>query len=84
MPGLPGAGPRRRQLDAAYAGSTLAGFNLTFTALKTYKPDPVELVGQPLVFVGRQGKHLLLDFGTAPSSSTSCRAAASSPTPSSR
>jgi formamidopyrimidine-DNA glycosylase len=66
VPELPEVQAHAERLDAAYAGSTLAGFKpLTFTALKTYKPDPAELVGQPLVFVGRRGKHLLLDFGSA-------------------
>jgi formamidopyrimidine-DNA glycosylase len=66
VPELPEVQAHAERLDGAYAGSTLSGFKpLTFTALKTYKPDPSELAGQPLVFVGRRGKHLLLDFGTA-------------------
>ena len=36
---------------------------LTFTALKTASPPPEAAHGHELVFVGRRGKHLLLDFG---------------------
>ena len=54
------------RLDAEFAGAVLDRFTpITFTALKTYSPPPEAAVGQPLVFVGRRGKHLLLDFGTA-------------------
>jgi formamidopyrimidine-DNA glycosylase len=66
MPELPEVQAHAERLDADLAGAALASFRpITFTALKTYKPDPSEAVGQSLVFVGRRGKHLLLDFGTA-------------------
>jgi formamidopyrimidine-DNA glycosylase len=64
MPELPEVQAHAERLDADLAGTTLKSFRpITFTALKTYKPDPSEAAGQSLVFVGRRGKHLLLDFG---------------------
>jgi formamidopyrimidine-DNA glycosylase len=66
MPELPEVQAHAERLDADYAGTVLKAFRpISFTALKTYKPDPSEAAGQPLVFVGRRGKHLLLDFGAA-------------------
>jgi formamidopyrimidine-DNA glycosylase len=66
MPEVPEVQAHAERLDADFAGAVLERFTpITFTALKTYKPDPSEAVGQSLVFVGRRGKHLLLDFGTA-------------------
>jgi formamidopyrimidine-DNA glycosylase len=66
MPEVPEVQAHAERLDADYAGAVLERFTpITFTALKTYAPDPAEAVGQALVFVGRRGKHLLLDFGTA-------------------
>ncbi|CAN5829371.1 Fpg/Nei family DNA glycosylase [soil metagenome] len=65
MPELPELQAHAERLDTAYAGATLARFRpLSFTALKTAVPPPEEADGQPLVFVGRRGKYLLLDFGT--------------------
>ena len=62
MPELPELQAHAERLDAAFAGTVLRGFrSLSFTALKTFSPDPGEAVGQPLVFVGRRGKYLLLD-----------------------
>ncbi|HVX16797.1 MAG TPA: DNA-formamidopyrimidine glycosylase family protein [Acidimicrobiales bacterium] len=64
MPELPEVQAHAERLDAAYAESTLAGFRpITFTALKTAAPDPALAEGSGLVFVGRRGKLLLLDFG---------------------
>ncbi len=49
-----------------FNGATLERFSRSRSpALKTFKPDPAEVAGHALVFVGRRGKHLLLDFGTA-------------------
>ncbi|MGH9187820.1 MAG: DNA-formamidopyrimidine glycosylase family protein, partial [Acidimicrobiales bacterium] len=65
MPELPELQAHAERLDNALAGVTLDRFEpLTFTALKTVSPDPVEAKGQALVFASRRGKHLLLDFGT--------------------
>lgn len=64
MPELPEVQAHAERLDRDFAGAVLEGFTpITFTALKTYRPDPGEATGQSLVFVGRRGKHLLLDFG---------------------
>ena len=65
MPELPELQAHAERLDARYAGTRLAQFRpITFTALKTARPAPSDAYGQPLAFVGRRGKHLLLDFGT--------------------
>ena len=65
MPELPELEAHAERLDARYAGTVLAKFTpLTFTALKTATPPTSDAHGQALVFVGRRGKHLLLDFGT--------------------
>ena len=64
MPELPEVQAHAERLDAAFAGAVLERFTpITFTALKTYTPDPAEAAGQSVVFVGRRGKHLLIDMG---------------------
>ncbi len=66
MPELPEIQAHAERLDAAFAGATLDRFRaLAFTALKTATPPPEAAAGHELVFVGRRGKHLLLDFGEA-------------------
>jgi formamidopyrimidine-DNA glycosylase len=66
MPELPEVQAHAERLDAEFAGTPLAKFRpITFTALKTVVPAPEVAVDQELVFVGRRGKQLLLDFGTA-------------------
>ena len=66
MPELPEVQAHAERLDADFAGTPLAKFRpITFTALKTVVPAPEVAVDQELVFVGRRGKQLLLDFGTA-------------------
>ena len=65
MPELPEVKAHAERLDAAFAGATLERFTpLSFTVLKTYAPPPEAALGRSLVYVGRRGKHLLLDFGT--------------------
>lgn len=65
MPELPELQAHAERLDAHYVGASLAAFlPLSFTALKTASPAPSDAYGRSLVFVGRRGKHLLLDFGT--------------------
>lgn len=65
MPELPELQAHAERLDARYAGASLAAFQpLAFTALKTASPAPSDAYGKALVFVGRRGKYLLLDFGT--------------------
>ncbi|MFL6205048.1 MAG: DNA-formamidopyrimidine glycosylase family protein [Acidimicrobiales bacterium] len=64
MPELPEIQAHAERLDAAFAGVALERFTpITFTALKTYSPPPEAAHGHELVYVGRRGKHLLLDFG---------------------
>jgi len=64
VPELPEIQAHAERLDAAFAGVPLERFTpLTFTALKTYSPPPESAHGHELVYVGRRGKHLLLDFG---------------------
>lgn len=66
MPELPEVRAHAERLDAAFAGTALAGFRpITFTALKTFAPAPEVAVEAPLAYVGQRGKHLLLDFGVA-------------------
>ncbi len=65
MPELPEIQAHAERLDQAFATATLERFRpLSFTALKTAVPSPEDAAGHSLVFVGRRGKHLLLDFGT--------------------
>ena len=64
MPELPEVQAHAERLDKAFAGAVLERFTpITFTALKTYRPDPADAVGHAVVYVGRRGKHLLLDLG---------------------
>jgi formamidopyrimidine-DNA glycosylase len=65
MPELPELQAHAERIDTRYAGTPLVQFRpITFTALKTATPPPSDAYGQGLVFAGRRGKHLLLDFGT--------------------
>ena len=64
MPELPEIQAHAERLDAAFAGAALERFTpIAFTALKTASPGAERAYGKELVFVGRRGKHLLLDFG---------------------
>ncbi len=64
MPELPEVEAHAERLSTAFAGRRLASFRpLTFTALKTARPDPADAVGRVLDAVGRRGKFLLLRFG---------------------
>ncbi len=64
MPELPEIQAHAERLDAAFADATLERFDpLAFTVLKTASPPAAAAQGHQLVFVGRRGKHLLLDFG---------------------
>jgi formamidopyrimidine-DNA glycosylase len=63
VPEMPEVQAHAERLTDAFAGAVLDRFRpLTFTALKTYAPAPEEAAGQPLISVGRRGKHLLLRF----------------------
>lgn len=64
MPELPELQAHAERLDAAFAAAALDRFDpLSITALKTFAPPPGTATGHSLVFVGRRGKYLLLDFG---------------------
>ncbi len=66
MPELPEIQAHAERLDAEVSGAVLERFTpLAFTALKTFAPAPEVAEGQPVVFVGRRGKYLLIDLGTA-------------------
>ena len=66
MPEVPELQAHAERIEADFGGAVLAGFRpITFTALKTYAPDPASLVGRTLRSVGRRGKYLLLDFDDA-------------------
>ena len=66
MPELPEIQAHAERLDTDFAGATLERFTpIAFTALKTAVPPPERAYGHELVYVGRRGKHLLLDFGEA-------------------
>lgn len=64
MPELPEVQAHAERLEAAFGGAVLTGFRpLSFTALKTFTPDPATATGHPLTAVRRRGKHLVLDVG---------------------
>jgi formamidopyrimidine-DNA glycosylase len=64
VPELPEIQAHAERLDRDFAKATLERFTpLAFTALKTASPSPDGARGRELAFVGRRGKHLLLDFG---------------------
>lgn len=64
MPELPELQAHAERLDATYSGAIVSGFRpITFTALKTFSPDPADAVGSPLTSVRRRGKYLLLEAG---------------------
>lgn len=66
MPELPEIQAHAERLDGSFAGAKLERFvPLAFTVLKTAVPPADSTHGHELVFVGRRGKHLLLDFGVA-------------------
>ncbi len=64
MPELPELQAHAERLDATYSGAIISGFRpITFTALKTFSPEPAEAIGSPLTSVRRRGKYLLLEAG---------------------
>lgn len=64
MPELPELQAHAERLGDDFAGAELAGFRpITFTALKTYQPDPASAVGSPVRSFGRRGKYLLMEVG---------------------
>jgi formamidopyrimidine-DNA glycosylase len=66
MPELPELQAHAERLDADFGDAVLERFTpITFTALKTAVPAPDSTYGHALVFAGRRGKYLQLDFGVA-------------------
>jgi len=66
LPELPEIQAHAERLHRDFAGARLARFvPLAFTALKTAVPPADSTHGHEVVFVGRRGKHLLLDLGVA-------------------
>ena len=64
MPELPELQAHAERLEADFGGAELAGFRpITFTALKTYAPDPSEAFGSRVASFGRRGKYLLMAVG---------------------
>ncbi|MGH9214253.1 MAG: DNA-formamidopyrimidine glycosylase family protein [Acidimicrobiales bacterium] len=63
---MPEVQAHAERLTETFAGAALQRFTpMTFTALKTASPAPEVAKGQPLLEVGRRGKHLLLHFAPA-------------------
>jgi formamidopyrimidine-DNA glycosylase len=63
VPEMPEVQAHAERLTDAFAGAKLERFvPLAFTVLKTAAPGPEAAYGEPLVDVGRRGKHLLLRF----------------------
>jgi formamidopyrimidine-DNA glycosylase len=64
VPELPEIEAHAERLTDLFGGAELEKFTaLSFTALKTFSPDPTEAVGSVLGTVGRRGKFLLMPFG---------------------
>jgi formamidopyrimidine-DNA glycosylase len=64
VPELPELQAHAERLSEEFGGRVLAGFRpITFTALKTFQPDPAVAVGAPVAGFGRRGKYLLLEVG---------------------
>jgi formamidopyrimidine-DNA glycosylase len=64
VPELPELQAHAERIDAAFGDARLARFvPISFMALKTAVPAPEDAIGHALVFCGRRGKYLLLDFG---------------------
>ncbi|MBL8776510.1 MAG: hypothetical protein JNK12_11275 [Acidimicrobiales bacterium] len=63
MPEMPELQAHAERLTEEFGGAELATFRpISFTALKTYAPQPDEAYGTSLQRVGRRGKYLLLEF----------------------
>src|SRR4051794_27002172 len=63
MPEMPEIQAHAERLTDDYGGETLSGFKpLSFTALKTFTPQPDLAYGEALTEVSRRGKYLILEF----------------------
>ena len=64
MPELPEMQALSERLEAAIGGAALTACTpLAFAALKTFAPDPAEVVGRTCLGVGRRAKYLIFDYG---------------------
>ena len=64
MPELPEMQALAERLDDAVAGAVLTAVTpLAFAALKTFAPDPTDLLGRACLGVDRRGKYLVFDYG---------------------
>ena len=64
MPEAPQMQALAERMEAVAGGRAVRQVQpLQFSALKTFDPDPLSLVGRTLQGVGRRGKFLVLDFG---------------------
>ncbi|HMS12637.1 MAG TPA: DNA-formamidopyrimidine glycosylase family protein, partial [Microthrixaceae bacterium] len=64
MPELPELRVHAERLARSHSGSVLERFTpLSFTALKTFQPDPAAAVGTALTAVRTRGKYLIAEFG---------------------
>lgn len=64
MPELPEMQALAERLEVAIGGAELTGFTpLAFAALKTFAPDPADIVGRTCQGVGRRAKYLVFDYG---------------------
>jgi formamidopyrimidine-DNA glycosylase len=64
MPELPEVRAQAGRLDESHRGKELTGFRaLSFTALKTFSPDPATAIGSALSSVRARGKYLVMTFG---------------------
>jgi formamidopyrimidine-DNA glycosylase len=64
VPELPELQAHAERLTDDFGGAELSGFRpITFTALKTYRPDPGDAVGSTVRTFGRRGKYLLMEVG---------------------
>jgi formamidopyrimidine-DNA glycosylase len=66
LPELPELQAHAERLDATFTGAVLERFSpLSFTVMKTADPPPAVTEGHAVVWIGRRGKHLLIDMGVA-------------------
>ena len=71
VPELPEIKAHAERLTEAFGGAVLERFEpISFTALKTFAPDPASAVGLALRSVDHRGKHLMLHFGPGESEGT--------------
>jgi formamidopyrimidine-DNA glycosylase len=64
VPELPELQAHAERLGEDFVGAELKAFRpITFTALKTYEPNPSDAVGSSVTSFGLRGKYLLMEIG---------------------